>query len=204
MTGFKMFFWNKKKICVYLDDKFSVKFSKQNLRVLEKLEFLLRFKKCDFSKDLGSEDNNSKKYIRKIYVTEQKYKGNSDNTDIFTLLQGDEIYLFCKILSIPYYRKKYKEINDLLYSRRIKLLLLQAVGFSYGLNYCKDQICVMSYAGRFYEWDEKMPEFCESCKEKLKINIKNNYILTDETRIYSNERDFYFNAGYGYYSEEKY
>lgn len=199
-----MIFWNKKKICVYLVDEFSVEFSKQNLKIFKTLGVSLHIKKCDFSKDLDLGDNNSKKYVRKVYITEQKYKGNSNNTDVFALIQGDEIYLFCKILSIPSYSEKYKKTNDLLYVRRIQLLLLQSIGFSYGLNYCKDQTCVMSYAGRFYEWDEKMPEFCESCNEKLKINIKNNYILTDETKIYSNERDFNFNIGYNFYCEKNY
>lgn len=63
--------------------------------------------------------------------------------------------------------------NKELYKLRILKEAVHELGHTFGLVHCPEEFnCVMSFSNTIYEIDKKKLDFCPSCQEALKIEIK--------------------------------
>ncbi|MDY6882092.1 MAG: archaemetzincin [Thermodesulfobacteriota bacterium] len=81
----------------------------------------------------------------------------------------------CAVISLHRLRPEfYDHLPDpVLLMDRAEKTAIHEVGHSFGLTHCRDRHCVMYPSTRIRDTDFKEPDFCPTCFELFKWNLKN-------------------------------
>ena len=77
----------------------------------------------------------------------------------------------CAVIALPRLRESFygQHEDQVLFLGRAAKEAIHELGHTYGLEHCKDRVCVMAFSNSLHDTDRKSQRFCKACTSKLQL-----------------------------------
>ncbi len=147
--------------------------------------FRCRITISPYNMDLTFSFNKKRQQFIAEKIIEQAALGKKNLSDKWLLIVDADLYspglnfIFgladiqsgISIVSITRLKQEFYGLsgNQKLFLERLKKESTHELGHLFLLRHCPDKKCVMRFSNSIYDTDEKLPDFCETCKRSLKF-----------------------------------